>query len=104
MSDKAESQGKIKLRFVTPSGQEVLGYRTYSLTNVKNKKATFKSLESILKTTDAKTGEEKSLNNKCAEMDKILPKLMGVSPAVLENVIFCHQDESLWPFSDQANL
>lgn len=29
---------------------------------------------------------------------------MGVSPAILENVIFCHQDESLWPFSDQANL
>jgi len=30
--------------------------------------------------------------------------LMGVSGAILENVIFCHQDESLWPFSDQGNL
>lgn len=29
---------------------------------------------------------------------------MGVSNAVLENVIFCHQEESLWPFSDQTNL
>jgi DNA repair protein RAD50 len=29
---------------------------------------------------------------------------MGVSTAILENVIFCHQDEALWPFSDQANL
>ena len=29
---------------------------------------------------------------------------MGVSAAILENVIFCHQDEALWPFSDQANL
>ena len=29
---------------------------------------------------------------------------MGVSPAILENVVFCHQDEALWPFSDQANL
>jgi len=29
---------------------------------------------------------------------------MGVSSAILENVIFCHQDEALWPFSDQANL
>lgn len=29
---------------------------------------------------------------------------MGVSGAILENVIFCHQDEALWPFSDQANL
>ena len=29
---------------------------------------------------------------------------MGVSNAILENVIFCHQDDSNWPFSDQANL
>ena len=37
-------------------------------------------------------------------MDRHLPLLMGVSNAILENVIFCHQEESLWPFSDQANL
>lgn len=37
-------------------------------------------------------------------MDRQIPMLMGVSNAILENVIFCHQDESLWPFSDQANL
>jgi len=37
-------------------------------------------------------------------MDRHVPMLMGVSAAVLEQVIFCHQDESLWPFSDQANL
>ena len=37
-------------------------------------------------------------------MDRQVPMLMGVSAAILENVIFCHQDESLWPFSDQANL
>ena len=29
---------------------------------------------------------------------------MGVSKAIMENVIFCHQDEALLPFSDQANL
>ena len=37
-------------------------------------------------------------------MDKFVPMLLGVSNAILENVIFCHQDESNWPFSDQANL
>jgi DNA repair protein RAD50 len=25
---------------------------------------------------------------------------MGVSSAILENVVFCHQDDALWPFSD----
>ena len=37
-------------------------------------------------------------------MDRQIPLLMGVSNSILENVIFCHQEESLWPFSDQANL
>ena len=50
------------------------------------------------------SGQEVSINNKCAEMDREVPMLMGVSKAIMENVIFCHQDEALWPFSDQANL
>lgn len=37
-------------------------------------------------------------------MDRQVPLLMGVSNAILENVIFCHQEDTLWPFSDQANL
>ncbi len=37
-------------------------------------------------------------------MDRQIPLLMGVSNAIIENVVFCHQDESLWPFSDQSNL
>lgn len=41
---------------------------------------------------------------KCSDMDKEIPELMGVSKAVLENVIFCHQEESNWPLSDNAKL
>jgi ATPase involved in DNA repair len=37
-------------------------------------------------------------------MDRQIPELLGVSQAVLDNVIFCHQEESLWPFGDTAKL
>ena len=37
-------------------------------------------------------------------MDKLVPQMMGVSAAVLENVIFCHQSESDWPLSDSKAL
>ena len=37
-------------------------------------------------------------------MDRLLPQYIGVSQAVLDNVIFCHQDESLWPMSEPAAL
>ena len=56
-------------------------------------------MEQILKGKDEK-GEEVSINKNCMEMDRQIPLLMGVSPAILENVVFCHQEESLWPFSD----
>ena len=31
---------------------------------------------------------------------RIVPQLMGVSKAVLENVIFVHQEESNWPLAE----
>jgi len=76
--------------------------RTYRITN-KAKKLEFRKLDQILKYKDSE-GKERSINNSCIDMDKQMSKLFGVSNAVLENVIFCHQEETLWPFSDQAHL
>jgi DNA repair protein RAD50 len=49
-------------------------------------------------------GERTSMSKKLGEMGKIVPLQMGVSTAVLESVIFCHQDESLWPMSEPKKL
>jgi DNA repair protein RAD50 len=37
-------------------------------------------------------------------MDVEIPHLLGVSKAVLENVIFCHQEDSYWPLSEASTL
>ena len=37
-------------------------------------------------------------------MNALLPQYIGVSQAVLDNVIFCHQEESLWPISEPGVL
>lgn len=42
--------------------------------------------------------------DRCADMDKMVPTFMGVSKAILENVIFVHQEESNWPLSEGAVL
>lgn len=44
------------------------------------------------------------LSTKCAELDEEMPRLLGVSRAVLDNVIFCHQEDSNWPLSDASTL
>lgn len=37
-------------------------------------------------------------------MDREIPALMGVSKAILENVIFVHQDDANWPLQDPSTL
>ena len=37
-------------------------------------------------------------------MDIEIPQLLGVSKAVLENVIFCHQEDSYWPLAEPLTL
>lgn len=51
-----------------------------------------------------KDGEKHSISTRVAELDQIIPQYLGVSKAVLEYVIFCHQEDSLWPLSEAAKL
>ena len=48
--------------------------------------------------------QRNTISTKCSEMDEEVPFLLGVSKAILENVIFCHQEESNWPLSEPAAL
>ncbi|XP_015757847.1 PREDICTED: DNA repair protein RAD50-like [Acropora digitifera] len=45
-------------------------------------------------------GERQSLSSKCADINREMISFLGVSKAVLDNVIFCHQEESNWPLSE----
>lgn len=51
-----------------------------------------------------KDGQRSSISTRVAELDKILPQYLGVSKAILESVIFCHQEDSLWPMSEPSVL
>lgn len=64
----------------------------------------YKAIESVLQTINPHSGEKVCLSYRCADMDREIPALMGVSKAVLENVIFVHQDEANWPLQDPSTL
>ncbi|EPY51570.1 DNA repair protein Rad50 [Schizosaccharomyces cryophilus OY26] len=49
-------------------------------------------------------GERSTISNRCAELDLQVPLSLGVSRALLDYVIFCHQEESFWPLSEPSNL
>lgn len=48
--------------------------------------------------------QRNTISTKCSEIDSEVPRLLGVSEAILDNVIFCHQEESNWPLSEPGPL
>ncbi|KAK7048369.1 DNA repair protein rad50 [Favolaschia claudopus] len=107
MANEKEVKAQVKLRFHAANGTRMLAVRNLSVTVKKTAGLTMKTLESILALADNnsdKGGKRGVISTKCAEMDTEIPQLLGVSKAVLENVIFCHQEDSYWPLAEPAAL
>ncbi|KAJ7459863.1 hypothetical protein FB451DRAFT_1182155 [Mycena latifolia] len=124
MANEKEVKAQVKLRFHAANGARMLAVRNLSVTVKKTAGLTMKTLESILAADNnsdkgGKVGFSTSvsqvtstyvetqrgvISTKCAEMDAEIPQLLGVSKAVLENVIFCHQEDSYWPLAEPAAL
>ena len=102
ITGSTEVKGSIKLKFLTPRNKEVLIVRNFQL-SLKKRKYEFKRLEQVLKSINS-NGELVTINSTCMDTDKQVPLLMHASKAILENVIFCHQEEINWPFSESGNL
>jgi len=96
-----EVLAQVKLSFKGTSGAKMVATRSLQLT-VKKLTRTQKTLEGQL--LMIKDGERIAVSSRVAELDQIMPQYLGVSKAVLDNVIFCHQDESLWPMSEPSVL
>jgi len=45
-----------------------------------------------------------TLSARCADIDHEMVRHLGVSKAILNNVIFCHQEDSLWPLWESSRL
>lgn len=92
----------VRLLFKGTGGARMVASRRMQLT-VKKTTRSVKSLESSLNETN-RNGEKQVISSKVGEMDSMLIESLGVSKAVLDDVIFCHQDESLWPMREPADL
>ncbi|KAG9635202.1 hypothetical protein KCU64_g15111, partial [Aureobasidium melanogenum] len=96
-----EVLAQVKMSFLATTGAKMVSTRSLQLT-VKKASRSVKSLEGQL--LMIKEGERTSISSRVAELDQLMPQYLGVSKAVLDSVIFCHQDESLWPLSEPSKL
>lgn len=93
----------MRLRFKGTSGAKMVATRNLLLAVQKGGKSSQKTLEGSMLMKNA-NGEKITMSSRVAELDRMLPNYFGVSKAILESVIFCHQDDSLWPLSEPAAL
>lgn len=75
----------------------------------KKKKTTFQEISSELKEyrtlpdgTYSKEGD--SVTVRSNDATDMIEARLGVSQAVLQHVIFCHQEESTWPLGDASTV
>lgn len=101
MSGEKEVKAHVKLAFANASGVNMICTRAMLL-SLKRTTSTFKTLEGQLLAINK--GERTTLSTKCAELDVQVPTYLGVSKSILDYVIFCHQDESLWPLAEPSLL
>ncbi|XP_029439215.1 DNA repair protein RAD50 [Rhinatrema bivittatum] len=101
VAHETDVRAQIRLQFRDVNGEVVAVQRSMICTQ-KGKKTEFKTLEGVI--TRVKHGEKVSLSTKCAELDREMISSLGVSTAVLNNVIFCHQEDSNWPLSEGRQL
>lgn len=113
IADRLVVNAEIKLGFVSVDGKPMTVTRNMQLNRKRVGRGatsgtgvgganTFKSLEGQLAVVAR--GEKTAISTKNAELDTRVPLYLGASKAVLEYVIFCHQDDSLWPLSEASVL
>ncbi|CAF0934284.1 unnamed protein product [Brachionus calyciflorus] len=97
--DEVETKGRIKLYFKDTSGLTVQVQKNMCSTQ-KAKKLEFRTLETIISRYNNQGKLASTITSKCINADAEVINAFGVSKAVLEHVIFCHQEDSNWPLSD----
>lgn len=95
--------GCIVLKFRGLDGATYVVNRSFKVTVTKAGQRKFNTIETTVR-KQASNGEKSTNSSKLSDMDNMVPTYLGVAPAILESVIFCHQDDSLWPMSEPSAL
>lgn len=103
--NETETKAKIRLLFTNVRGDQYVVSRHFQLSLKKGPrgigyKTEFKTLDQTVKRMDGGAAS----SYRCADLNALLPDIMRVTKPVLNNVIFVHQEDSLWPLGDSKKL
>lgn len=101
LENEREVLAQVKLGFHAANGTRLVATRNLQL-SVKNSTRSQKTVEATL--LMERHGQRTTISTRVAELDQQVPAYLGVSASLLENVIFCHQEDSLWPLAESSVL
>ncbi|KAG6456966.1 hypothetical protein O3G_MSEX010045 [Manduca sexta] len=94
-----EVHGQVKLKIVNAKDKQLEVTRSMKVTCLAKKKTKFQTLDSFLSILD-ESGKAKDVSSRCADLDSVMHEELGVPKAILNSVIFCHQEDSSWPLDE----
>lgn len=97
--DEVETRGRIKLYFRDTSNLYVQVQKNLACVQ-KAKKQEFRTLETMISRYSKENKLVSTITSKCINADAEIINAFGVSKAVLDHVIFVHQEDSNWPLSE----
>ncbi|XP_005102891.1 DNA repair protein RAD50 [Aplysia californica] len=105
LTNEREVKGQVKLMIKDVTGAALTVERSViaRVKDGKGKKTEMKTLDGVL-VRETREGVKESITSRCADLNREMIGALGVSKAVLENVIFCHQEDSNWPLSEGKAL
>lgn len=99
MAGESVVHASVKLRFQSIHNNPHTINRAVNATQ-NPKTVSIKSVDSTIK--DVK--RDCSLSSKCNDVNELVKEHLGVSKAILNNVIFCHQEDSTWPLDEGSKV
>ncbi|XP_067628332.1 DNA repair protein RAD50 [Eurosta solidaginis] len=98
--------GQVKLEVSNLQGKHISVCRSMKISN-KRGKYTFETLDATMNYVDNKSdgkGGTNSISKRCVDVDVAMCQFMGVSKAIINNVLFCHQEDASWPLDESKKL
>lgn len=99
---KAAVKGQVRLDLIDANGRKFLIVKSVQIQQTLTA-CQFKRLDFTLKQYIG-NGTYKTMSTRCNDIDNNICEILGVSKAILNNVIFCHQEDSLWPLDEPKKL
>nr|XP_040566822.1 LOW QUALITY PROTEIN: DNA repair protein RAD50-like [Lepeophtheirus salmonis] len=103
MARESKVIGHVKLQFKGLDGRFYIISRTIEAAQ-KIKTLTIKTLDAVITRRGMNGEPNSSISGKCSDINAQMSIHLGVSKAILNYVIFCHQEDSNWPLDEGSKV